>query len=93
MSVSFESKQSILHKIDATVQRDDHKSLGKEVLEASPYKGSITNYVDKLLPIIYHLPKGFSYPPLVDICERNPLKENLHAVDISISTYLTCLAP
>ena len=38
-------KSNILHKIDATVQRDDHKSLGKEVLEASPYKGSITNYV------------------------------------------------
>ena len=34
-------KSNILHKIDATVQRDDHKSLSKEVLEASPSKGQL----------------------------------------------------
>ena len=37
------------------MQRDDHKSLGKEVLEASPSMGSFKNYVDKLLPIIDNL--------------------------------------
>ena len=47
------------------------------------HKWAFTNYIDNILPIIDHLPTS------VDICEGIPLlRENLHIVDISSTTYL-----
>ena len=50
------------------------------------YKGAFLNYVDKILPIIDHLPVTFEREFLHVLLIV--IRENLHTVDISRTTYL-----